>query len=103
MNKNLPTNWSWVKLGDVCEIVMGQSPPSSTYNKEKKGLPFFQGKAEFSELYPEVRKWCSKPKKLAEPLDILVSVRAPVGSTNIVNQKCCIGRGLAALRYPDCN
>ncbi len=109
-NKNLSElsalsgrNWSWVKLGDVCEIIMGQSPPSSTYNTEKIGLPFFQGKAEFTEFYPEVKKWCSKPKKIAEPNDILVSVRAPVGSTNIANQKCCIGRGLASLRYPDCN
>ena len=107
---NLPPNlpalkagWSWVKLGDVCEIIMGQSPPSSTYNYDGLGLPFFQGKAEFTELHPEVIKWCSKPNKIAEPLDILVSVRAPVGSTNIANQKCCIGRGLAALRYPDCN
>ncbi|HCY77689.1 MAG TPA: restriction endonuclease [Ignavibacteriales bacterium] len=100
---NLPPKWSWVKLGDVCEIVMGQSPPSSTYNTEEIGLPFFQGKAEFTELYPIVRKWCSKPNKIAEPLDILISVRAPVGSSNIANLKCCIGRGLAALRYPDCN
>lgn len=103
MDVNLPPSWSWVKLGDVCEIVMGQSPPSSTYNTDQIGLPFFQGKAEFTEIYPEVRKWCSEPKKIAKPLDILVSVRAPVGSTNIANKKCCIGRGLAALRYPDCN
>ncbi len=96
-------NWSWVKLGDVCEIIMGQSPPSSTYNTEGIGLPFFQGKAEFTELYPEVKKWCSESKKIAEPKDILVSVRAPVGSTNIANKKCCIGRGLAAIRYPNCN
>jgi type I restriction enzyme S subunit len=95
--------WETVKLGDVCEIVMGQSPPSSTYNTEQKGLPFFQGKAEFTELYPEVRKWCSEPQKIAVPGDILVSVRAPVGSTNIANQKCCIGRGLAAIRYSNCN
>jgi len=100
---NLPPNWSWVKLGDVSEIVMGQSPPSSTYNTDQIGLPFFQGKAEFTELYPVVRKWCSEPNKVAEPLDILISVRAPVGSSNIANQKRCIGRGLAALRYPDCN
>src|SRR5690606_16860395 len=56
---NLPSHWSWVKLGDICEIIMGQSPPSSTYNTDGIGLPFFQGKAEFTELYPEVRKWCS--------------------------------------------
>jgi len=109
MSNNLPPNlpalkagWSMVKLSDVCEIIMGQSPPSSTYNIEKIGLPFFQGKAEFTEINPEVIKWCSLPKKIAEPNDILLSVRAPVGSTNIANQKCCIGRGLAAIRYSDC-
>ena len=32
-----------VKLRDVSNIIMGQSPDSSTYNTEKIGLPFFQG------------------------------------------------------------
>lgn len=81
---------------------MGQSPPSSTYNENGEGLPFFQGKTEFSDLHPIPKKWCSKPKKIAEKNDILISVRAPVGTTNIADQKCCIGRGLAAVRYPDC-
>ena len=77
---------------------MGQSPPSNTYNSDKKGLPFFQGKAEFGKLYPTPIKYCSKPKKIAEEGDILLSVRAPVGSTNINKYKSCIGRGLAAIR-----
>lgn len=98
----LPENWSWVKLGDVFILTMGQSPPSSTYNEDGKGLPFFQGKSEFTDLHPIPKKWCSKPKKIAEKNDILISVRAPVGTTNIADQKCCIGRGLAAVRYPDC-
>lgn len=92
-------DWVETKLGEVCEINMGQSPPSSTYNTEGIGLPFFQGKAEFTELHPIVRKWCSVPKKIANKWDILLSVRAPVGSTNIANQKCAIGRGLAAITY----
>lgn len=62
-------------------------------------MPFFQGKAEFTELHPVVEKWCDAPNKIAEQNDILLSVRAPVGTTNIANQKCCIGRGLAAIRY----
>lgn len=98
-NNGLPKDWKLVKLGEVCEIIMGQSPPSSTYNRDGFGLPFFQGKAEFTELHPAVAKWCNDPNKIAEPNDILISVRAPVGSTNIANQKCCIGRGLAAIRY----
>lgn len=86
-------------LGEICTIVMGQSPPSSAYNSKQEGLPFFQGKAEFTELHPVAVKWCTESNKIAEENDVLVSVRAPVGSTNIADQKCCIGRGLAALRY----
>ena len=77
---------------------MGQSPASSTYNDEGKGLPFYQGKAEFGVRHPIVKKWCSAPLKIADQGDILLSVRAPVGPTNICNVKSCIGRGLAAIR-----
>ena len=96
---NIPKHWQIKKLGEVCHIIMGQSPPSTSYNTNGIGLPFFQGKAEFTELYPVVEKWCNSPNKIAEPNDILLSVRAPVGTTNIANIKCCIGRGLAAIRY----
>lgn len=99
MNKILKKNWQIKKLNEVSKIIMGQSPPSDTYNENAKGMPFFQGKAEFTDLYPVVKKYCSKPTKIAEPLDILLSVRAPVGTTNIANQQCCIGRGLAAIRF----
>jgi type I restriction enzyme S subunit len=92
-------DWIEVELGEVCDVVMGQSPPSSTYNIEGRGLPFFQGKAEFTDLHPVVQRWCDTPKRTAQPFDILLSVRAPVGSTNIANTKCAIGRGLAAITY----
>lgn len=84
-------------------MILGQSPPSHTYNNEKIGLPFFQGKAEFTDLHPIVKKWCTEPNKISLPNDILLSVRAPVGSVNIANVECCIGRGLSAIRYPECN
>ncbi len=95
--------WEKVKLGEVAKIIMGQSPSSKTYNMNEVGLPFFQGKTEFTDKYPIAVKWCSKPNKIAEPNDILITVRAPVGSTNIANQKCCIGRGIAAIRSKDSN
>ena len=88
-------------MGDVCEIILGQSPPSDTYRKSPEGLPFFQGKADFGEVNPKPTTWCVAPKKIAEPGDILISVRAPVGPTNVANERCCIGRGLAALRAGD--
>lgn len=100
IDKNIiPVHWELKKLDEVSEIILGQSPPSNTYNLIGDGIPFFQGKADFTELYPVVRKYCNAPKKIAEPNDILLSVRAPVGTTNIADQKCCIGRGLAAIRF----
>ena len=86
-----------VKLEEVCHINMGQSPSSSTYNEKGMGLPFFQGNADFGELHPSVRVWCSSPTKTANVGDILISVRAPIGAMNIADCSCCIGRGLAAL------
>jgi len=95
-----PKGWKWVKLGKVCKVIMGQSPPSKTYNMERKGLPFFQGKADFGELYPTPRVWCSSPQKIAQPGDILISVRVPVGPTNLANVTCCIWTRLgSSLSY----
>ena len=87
-----------VQLCDIATVIAGQSPPGHTYNEHGSGLPFFQGKADFGELYPVARKWCVAPRKIAEAGDILVSVRAPVGPTNVARERCCIGRGLAAVR-----
>jgi type I restriction enzyme S subunit len=89
---------SYEVLSDVAKIIMGQSPPSSTYNSIGEGLPFFQGKTDFGEMYPTPRVYCSEPNRIAEPGDILITVRAPVGPTNINVVQSCIGRGLAAIR-----
>lgn len=93
-----PDGWTWARLSEVSEIIAGQSPPSETYNSTGVGLPFFQGKAEFGSLNPTPRKWCDRPSKIAEPGDVLISVRAPVGPTNLALERCGIGRGLAAIR-----
>ena len=84
-------------LKDIATITMGQSPNSSSYNEEKNGMPFYQGNADFGELYPTARVWCSNPKKIAKENDILISVRAPIGALNYATEECCIGRGLAAI------
>ena len=95
---DLPEGWATVTLPLAAEIIMGQSPPGSTYNESGEGLPFFQGKADFGARHPRPRKWCSAPRKVAQPGDVLISVRAPVGPTNVADQTCAIGRGLAAIR-----
>ena len=98
MNNPHTTKWKEVTLETISTIEMGQSPSSSTYNNQGVGLPFFQGKAEFGKIHPTATKWCSSPNKVANIGDILLSIRAPVGPINIADQKCAIGRGLAAVQ-----
>ncbi len=97
-SNDLPKGWIWTTLEEISEIILGQSPPSSTYNTDGKGLPFYQGKLEFGKRYPTPRKWCTVPKKIAEKGDIFISIRAPVGPTNICPETSAVGRGLAAIR-----
>jgi type I restriction enzyme S subunit len=94
----IPEGWKIGVLGDFCEIIMGQSPPGKTYNEEGKGLPFHQGITDFGFRFPSRRVYCTEPKRIAEKGDVLLSVRAPVGSLNVADQKYAIGRGLAALK-----
>ncbi len=91
--------WQMKRLGEVCEVIAGQSPESKFYNEDEKGLPFYQGKKEYGEKFiGEPTTWTTKITKEAEKDDILMSVRAPVGPINFSTQKICIGRGLAAIR-----
>lgn len=94
----MKTEWRMVKLIDVAEIVMGQSPPGSTYNEAGIGLPFFQGVRDFNYRYPTLRVFCSAPTRIAKPGDILLSVRAPIGRVNVADRECVAGRGLAIIR-----
>ena len=97
-NTDLPKGWIWTTLEEISHIILGQSPPSLTYNTDGEGLPFYQGKLEFGKLYPTPRKWCTAPKKIAEKGDVFISIRAPVGPTNVCPEKSAVGRGLAAIR-----
>jgi len=93
--------WREVHLGDVAEIVMGQSPPGSTYNESGDGLPFFQGVKDFGYRNPTPRVFCSRPSRVAQLGDILFSVRAPIGRVNIADRECTIGRGLSIIQPRD--
>lgn len=97
----LPQWWKRLRLADAATVTLGQSPPGSTYNDLGHGVPFFQGKSDFTDMYAGVRIYTTGGTKFAQTGDILVSVRAPVGPTNITPVDCALGRGLAAVRAKD--
>ena len=95
----IPESWVWCRLGEIVQLIMGQSPEGDTYNKIGLGMPFYQGKTEFGEMFPvAVNVWCTKPTRVSAPNDIMISVRAPVGDVNISNKEYALGRGLSILR-----
>lgn len=94
---SIPNQWIKAKLPEVADLNMGQSPSSQDVNETGEGIAFFQGKAEFGKLFPIVRKFCTAPQKIAQANDILLSIRAPVGPTNLADRETAIGRGLAAI------
>ena len=94
--------WQTKTIGDVCEVIAGQSPEGKFYNAEGKGMPFYQGKKDFGDKFIEApTTWTTQTTKIAKEGDILMSVRAPVGPVNFATDEVCIGRGLAAIRSSD--
>ena len=95
----LPKGWKWVRLGDVSEVIAGQSPPGKSYNSAGVGAEFHQGKVAFGDTTLKVSgKWTTESRRFAEPGDVVMSVRAPVGPVNLVDRSVAIGRGLASIR-----
>lgn len=94
----IPEGWEVKILGDVCNIIMGQSPKSEFYNESGEGLPFHQGVTNFGDRFPTDKTYCTVLNRIAKTGDILFSVRAPVGRINIANKRIIIGRGLCAIR-----
>ena len=94
----IPQGWEVMPLGEICHVLMGQSPKSEFYNETEEGLPFHQGVTDFGNRFPTDRVYCTVENRIANAGDILFSVRAPVGRINLANKRIVIGRGLAAIR-----
>ena len=92
------SEWREVKLEDIIEIEMGQSPKSEFYNQTGEGLPFLQGNRTFGDKYPYFDTYCTENKKIANKNDVIMSVRAPVGDLNIAQTQISLGRGVCAMR-----
>ncbi|WMY80006.1 restriction endonuclease subunit S [Citricoccus sp. I39-566] len=92
------SNGTTATLGSIADVIMGQSPPGSTYNDRGDGTPFYQGVRDFGWRFPAQRVWTTAPTRLAQEGDVLIAVRAPVGEANVATETVALGRGVAAVR-----
>ena len=97
----IPEDWEVKRLGDIAEIVMGQSPSSSNYNSRGDGLPLIQGNADIVDRRTIQRIFTMQITKKGREGDVLMSVRAPVGEISRAVFDVCLGRGVCAIRFPN--
>ena len=97
------TKWIQTQLGNIADIIMGQSPKSEHYNSSGEGLPFLQGNRTFGDKYPTFDTYTTQPTKIANAQDIIMSVRAPVGDLNVTPTKICLGRGVCSIHMKNNN
>lgn len=94
----IPSSWKWVRLGDVFDVVMGQSVSKDSVSRTNQGIEFHQGKINFgNKVLKKSSMATNKPLKIASEGAVLLCVRAPVGKVNITDRCICIGRGLSAI------
>ena len=97
---NIPAGWKWVRLGEICEVIMGQSPDGSSITTSSDGIEFHQGKICFTNKFltqSSIKTF--EATRIAVSGSVLLCVRAPVGVVNITLRDICIGRGLCSI-YP---
>ena len=94
------SEWKEYRLGEIAEIVMGQSPKGETCNESGVGFPLLNGPTEFTAFYPLPTQYTTDPKRFSETHDLLFCVRgSTTGKMNWSDQKYAIGRGIGAIRH----
>ncbi len=89
-----------VTLGEVIELISGQHLLAHEHNETGNGIPYLTGPSDFGPKHPVPTRWTETPKVVAEPGDILVTVKGSgVGKTNkLVSEQTAISRQLMAVR-----
>lgn len=90
--------WEQRKLGDLCQVTMGQSPDGSTYSDEPSDYILVQGNADLKDGWVVPRVWTTQRTKIAQAGDLIMSVRAPAGAMGKTAYDAVIGRGVAAIK-----
>ena len=96
--KGFEEDWEQRKLGDICQITMGQSPDGSTYSQIPSDYILVQGNADLKDGWVYPRIWTTQKTKMAEAGDLIMSVRAPAGTMGKTYYDVVIGRGVAGIK-----
>ena len=91
-------DWEQRKLGEICQVTMGQSPDGSTYSETPSDYILVQGNADLKDGWVFPRIWTTQKTKTAEAGDLIMSVRAPAGAMGKTSYNVVLGRGVAGIK-----
>jgi type I restriction enzyme S subunit len=97
----LPKGWTWVRMGELIELISGQHLGPNEYVEGLSGdIPYLTGPAEFGPLSPTPTRSTKERRAVSVQGDILVTVKGSgVGKLNTVSQpELAISRQLMAIR-----
>lgn len=94
----LPDGWKWVRLEQISEIIMGQSPSGDSTTDDPSFLPLIGGAADMGTVYPKISRYTKIPTKISKKDDLILCVRATLGRPIFSDGEYCLGRGVAAVR-----
>lgn len=90
--------WEQRKLGEICQVTMGQSPDGTTYSDEPSDYILVQGNADLKDGWVFPRIWTTQKTKTAQAYDLIMSVRAPAGAIGKTAYDVVLGRGVAGIK-----
>ena len=96
----IPSNWKWVRLGQVIVLLSGTDFKSEEYNEEYQGIPYITGASSLSENRVLLNRWTKTPKVIANRGDVLLVCKGSgYGKTVICDiEEAHIARQIMAIK-----
>lgn len=84
---DIPENWCWCRLGEICNLTSGQDLIPEQYNSQNKGIPYITGASNFSNENIIVNRWTEYARAIAEENDLLLTCKGTVGEMAFLHEK----------------
>ena len=97
---DIPENWCWCRLGEICNLTSGQDLMPEHYNSQNKGIPYITGASNFSNGNIIINRWTEYARAIAEKNDLLLTCKGTVGEMAFLHEeKVHIARQVMGLRF----
>jgi type I restriction enzyme, S subunit len=90
--------WPLVPLSEMGEVLCGQSPPTSTVNQERRGIPYISGPEQWDGQSVHLSKWTTSPKRVVPSGCVFITVKGAGVGTVFPGVEAAIGRDIYAFK-----